>query len=108
VLNKVGYIDYCRIISVNDIVSGKYTIDSITLREELGKNHVLGVMDMFDAAKENIEYISRIQNFFSTWLSNGKSLVLMTEKNPRLTIEASPYYKWFQSVLKSNLIGGLI
>jgi len=108
VLNKVGYIDYCRIISVNDIVSGKYTIDSITLREELGKNHVLGVMDMFDAAKENIEYISRIQNFFSTWLSNGKSLVLMTEKNPRLTIEASPYYKWFQSVLKSNLMGGLI
>jgi len=32
----------------------------------------------------------------------------MTEKNPRLTIEASPYYKWFQSVLKSNLMGGLI
>jgi hypothetical protein len=39
-------------ISVNDIVSGEYTINSITIREELGKNHVLGVMDMFDAAKE--------------------------------------------------------
>jgi hypothetical protein len=108
ILNKIGYIDYCKMISVNDIVSGKYSTDSITIREELGKNYILGVMDMFDAANENIQYISRIQNFFSTWLSNGKSLILMTEKNPRLTIEASPYYKWFQSVLKSNLIGGLV
>ena len=108
ILNKVNRIDYCKIISINDIVSGEYNINSITIREELGKNHVLGVMDMFDAAKENIEYVSRIQNFFSKWLTEGKSLVLLTDKNPRLEIEASPYYKWFQSVLKSNLIGGLV
>ncbi len=106
-LTSIKRIDYCKMISVNDIISNKYNIPSIGVREELGKNYVLGVMDIFDSSQEAIQYVTRIQNFFSTWLAEGRSLVLMTDKNPKLVIEGSHYYKWFQSVLKSNIIGGL-